>query len=204
MILHPRTIRRLHAGFSLMELLVVISIIALLASMTMGAFSYVQKAAMRNRTTAMHRAIISGLENYHSEFGEYPEPTGGGGMETFHGRSYDTSGARMLYQALSGDGANMIKLASGGGRGSDGKWDADEKMLLTDMPKEMYTVAGSNRNMLLDGFSHPFQYTKGGTEQALNPTFDLWSYGEDEVNVKAADKGTKQSAKATAKWIKNF
>lgn len=203
MIPHTRNPHRLHAAFTLMELLVVISIIALLASMTMGAFSYVQKAAMRNRTTAMHRAIISGLENYHSEFGEYPEPAGGG-MDTFHGRSYGTGGARMLYQALSGDGTDMIRLASGGGRASDGKWDADEKMMLTEMPKEMYSVAGSNRNMLLDGFSHPFQYTKGGTQQAINPTFDLWSYGEDDENTMAEDRGIKQSAKATAKWIKNF
>jgi prepilin-type N-terminal cleavage/methylation domain-containing protein len=202
--LHSHIKVRRRAAFTLMELLVVISIIALLAAMTMGTFTYAQKAAMRNRTTATHRAIISGLENYNSEFGEFPEPASSGGMETFNGKSYNTGSAKMLYQALSGDGSDMIKIASGGATASDGKWEGTEKMLLTDMPKEMYTYHGKNIYTLLDGFSHPFQYTKGGTADAVNPTYDLWSYGEDEDNTKAADKASKQDFKKSAKWIKNF
>lgn len=204
MIIRHRTASRHPAAFTLMELLVVISIIALLAAMTMGAFSYVQKAAMRNRTTATHRGIISGLENYNSEYGEFPQPTGAGGTETFHGKSYNTGSAKMLYQALTGDGSNMIMIASGGGAASNGRWEDGEKMQLTDMPKEMYTFQGQNLYMLLDGFNHPFQYTKGGAADAVNPTYDLWSYGEDEENTKATDKGSKQSSKVSAKWIKNF
>ena len=196
-------IRRNHA-FTLMELLVVIAIIAILAAMTMGTFSYAQKAAMRNRTTAVHRAIVSGLENYNSEYGEYPEPASEGTSSEFNGRSYKTGGALMLYQALTGDGTSNIKIAAGGGGASDGRWTDDEKMLLTEMPKEMYTLSGTNLYMLLDGFAHPFQYTKGGTADAVNPTFDLWSYGEDEANTQVTGKGQKQDAKTSAKWIKNF
>ena len=200
----PRYTSRRHAAFSLMELLVVISIIALLAAMTMGAFTFAQKASMRNRTTAMHRGIISGLENYNSEFGEFPEPSGSGGQREFNGKNYSTGGALMLYQALSGDGSDMIKIASGGTKPSDGKWEGAEKMQLTDMPKEMYTFRGANIYMVLDGFYHPFQYTKGGTSEAINPTYDLWSYGEDEQNTSSMDKAAKQSFKTSAKWIKNF
>lgn len=203
MILHRHPLRR-QAAFSLMELLVVIAIIALLAAMTMGAFTFAQKASMRNRTTAVHRAIISGLENYNSEFGEFPEPSSSGGTKEFNGKNYNTAGALMLYQALSGDGSDMIKIASGETKASDSKWEGTEKMLLTDMPKEMYTFRTENIHMLLDGFYHPFQYTKGGTAEAINPTYDLWSYGEDEQNTAAVDKGAKQNYKTSAKWIKNF
>ena len=195
---------RRNQAFTLMELLVVIAIIAILAAMTMGTFSYAQKSAMRNRTTAVHRAIISGLENYNSEYGEYPEPASDGASREFNGRNYKIGGAQMLYQALTGDGTSSIKIAAGGGGASDGKWTDDEKMLLTDMPKEMYTLSGTNLYMLLDGFAHPFQYTKGGTTNAVNPTFDLWSYGEDESNTQETGKGPKQDAKTSAKWIKNF
>lgn len=188
-----------------MELLVVISIIALLAAMTMGAFTYAQKAAMRNRTTAVHRAIISGLENYSSEYGEFPvaarEETDG---DFPNKKNYYVSGARMLYQALSGDGTDQIKIGSGAGDPSDGKWTDGEKMLLTDMPKDMYSLGGSNVYMLVDAFGHPFQYTKGGTENAINPTYDLWSYGEDETNTDAIGKSAKQDSSVSAKWIKNF
>jgi prepilin-type N-terminal cleavage/methylation domain-containing protein len=52
------------AGFTLIELLVVIAIIALLASLTIGAFSYATAAAGRNRTSATQAAIMSGLERY--------------------------------------------------------------------------------------------------------------------------------------------
>jgi len=186
-----------------MELLVVISIIALLAAMTMGAFTFAQKSAMRNRTTAMHRAIISGLENYHSEYGEYPAPASDS-SDTFNKKTYNIGGATMLYQALSGDGSDKIKLGSGGAAASDGRWDTDEKMMLTDMPKEMYMRGGKNSYMLLDAFYHPFQYTKGGTANAVNSSFDLWSYGEDEENTKSTDKSSKQNPRTSAKWIKNF
>ncbi len=195
---------RRNAAFSLMELLVVISIIALLAAMTMGAFSFAQRSAMRNRTSAAHQAIKSALESYSTEFGEYPEPSGGSDVETFNGKGYGVAGAQMLYQALSGDGSDKIKIGSGTSISSDGKWSDTEKMLLTDMPKEMYTYKGTNRYMLLDGFGHPFQYTKGGTSDAINPTYDLWSYGEDETNTDAVDRASKQDSKKASKWIKNF
>lgn len=201
---YPQISARRQAAFTLMELLVVISIIALLAAMTMGAFTYAQRAAMRNRTTATHRGIISGLENYSSEFGEFPEPASGGGTEIFNGKSYNTASAKMLYQALSGDGTNKINISSGSSIASNGKWETDEKMLFTDMPKEMYTFRGENIYMLIDAFAHPFQYTKGGTNDAINPTYDLWSYGEDDQNTQSVDKSSKQDAKTAAKWIKNW
>ncbi|MBX7211309.1 MAG: prepilin-type N-terminal cleavage/methylation domain-containing protein [Verrucomicrobiaceae bacterium] len=198
------TPKRRAAAFSLMEVLVVISIIALLASMTMGAFSYAQRSAMRNRTTAMHRGIISGLENYHSEYGEYPTPASDGVTEKFGTKTYETGGAMMLYQALSGDGTDKLRLAGGGGSSSDNKWTEGEKMMLSEMPKEFYTRGNSNVYMLLDAFGHPFQYTKGGTMNAVNPSYDLWSYGEDDMNTKSTDKTSKLTPKVSAKWIKNF
>lgn len=189
-------------AFTLIELLVVIAIIMLLAGMTLGVFSMAQRSAMRDRTRAFHAAIKSGLEAYNSEYGEYPEPAGGGTQE-FHGRTYQTGGALMLYQALSGDGSNAIKIA-GGGSASDGKWDDNEKMLLTEMPKEMYNIRGKNSYMLVDGFGHPFQYSKGGTADAVNTTYDLWSYSDDESNTNDTSAASKRDAAKAGKWIKNF
>lgn len=194
-------------GFTLIELLVVMVIISILVGLTFGGFSYARHASMRNRTAATHRAIISGLENYNAEFGEYPAPANPGQTDEFNKNSYPVGGAKMLYQALSGDGTSEIQIASGGGNPSDGKWDSSEKMLLTDMPKQMYTVGETNRYMLLDGYIHPFQYTKGGSTDAVNPTFDLWSfgsYGDKGEDLASIGRETKQNTKATAKWIVNW
>ncbi len=207
---HARTRRA--EGFSLMELLVVITIIGLLSALTMGAFRYAQQASARNRTMAMAKGIESGLTSYNAEWGEYPQPANEDDQDTFNGMSFNVGGAKMLYQALTGDGSSEIKLAAGGGNASDGQWDDDEKLIFKEMPMEMYMISSGgarvNRYMLVDGFYQPFQYTKGGTPEAVNPTFDLWSFG----NVEAAksdltdvqDKQAKLDSKTTAKWIKNF
>lgn len=203
MYIHP--FARRHAGFTLIELLVVIAIIALLASLTIGAFSYATTAAARNRSSATSAAIMAGLEKYHTEFGEYPAPAAPSGTAQFNNVTYLAGGAEMLYQAMSGDGTSAIELATGGGRGSDGNIDDDEarNMMMTDMPKEMWLQVGG-RYYMIDGFRHPLQYTKGGQSNAVNPTYDLWSYGQDEQSSQDDSLSSKTNPQTNAKWITNW
>lgn len=198
-------LQRRHQGFTLIELLVVIAIIALLASLTIGAFSYATAAAGRNRSSATQGAIIAALERYNADFGEYPTPANPDSTAEFNGRTYRSGGAEMLYQALSGDGSNAIELASGGGRGSDGRIDDDEapNMKMPDMPQDIWIVV-NNRYFIIDGFRRPFQYTKGGQPNAVNPTYDLWSYGQDEQNTQADSLAAKTNPNISAQWIVNW
>ncbi len=196
---------RRHSGFTLIELLVVIAIIALLASLTIGAFSYATTAAARNRTSATQAAIMAGLEKYHTEFGEFPAPSSPDGTAQFNNVNYKAGGAEMLYQAMSGDGTSAIDLATGGGRGSDGNIDDAEarNMMMTDMPKEMWLQVGG-RYYVIDGFRKPMQYTKGGRANAVNPTYDLWSYGQDEQSTQEDSIAVKTDPQRSAKWITNW
>ncbi len=194
-------------AFTLIELLVVMVIIAILVGLTFGGFRYARDASMRNHTTATLNAIVSGLENYKSEYGEFPAPANPGNTDEFRKKTIQVGGAKMLYQALSGDGSNEIQIASGGGKASDGKWDADEKMMLVDLPKEIYSINKVNRYMLFDGYLQPFQYTKGGSTDAINPTFDLWSfgaYGDQGESLTSVGREAKQNSKSTSKWIVNW
>lgn len=206
------------AGFTIVELLVVITIIALLFALTIGGFTYAQKSAARSRTTVAMNAIKSALERYSTEFGEYPEPQNPGDTIDIAGKSYDVSGAAMLYQALSGDGYDNIAIAetpaNAGPSNSDGSIDENESknIMLTDMPKEIW-INRDGRYFMADGFGKPFQYTKaetqnGGTsENTINSTYDLWSYGEDEENYTARSTDTLNAGPikdASAKWIKNW
>ena len=196
---------RTATGFTLIELLVVIAIIALLASLTIGAFGYATTAAARNRTSATQAAIMAGLERYNADFGEYPTPSSPESTAMFNNTSYTAGGAEMLYQALSGDGTSAIQLASGGGRGSDGNIDDSEapNIKMSDMPKEIWLLL-NNRYYIVDGFRKPFQYTKGGQANAVNPTYDLWSFGTDETNTSGVSISMKTNPKINSVWITNW
>ncbi len=104
-----------------MELLVVISIIALLAAFVIGSGS--PGSSKRHVTLSTLQAIQSALDRYHTEYGEYPEPVNEDETaEIMPGKVYRIGAARCLYQAMSGDGSDAIK---GTGRGpSDGKISA--------------------------------------------------------------------------------
>lgn len=202
---------RPHPGaFTLIELLVVITIISLLAALTMGTFTYAQQSSARNRTTAGLSAIVNALEQYKEKFGEYPEATSPETMGSGSASSLRIGGALMLYQAITGDGYDNIKGADKsspqGPPASDGQVDATERAnsIRGDLPKTMI-LNTTNGYMLIDGFGHPFQYEKGGSANAVNATFDAWSFAQSKDRDKmSADIATKKDAAKTAVWIKNW
>ncbi|WP_038171837.1 prepilin-type N-terminal cleavage/methylation domain-containing protein [Verrucomicrobium sp. BvORR106] len=206
--------RRLAGAFTLIELLVVIAIIALLAALTLGGFQYAQQAAGRNKTTASLAAIKSGLEQYKEKFGEYPAVPDDLGSDsgTYGGVDVKRGGAAMLYQALSGDGNNYIKLNGAAAALSDGEVSAEEipNSINSNLPPQMIFASGVKKGtdglrFLIDGFGRPFQYTKGGDPNAINPTYDIWSYGHLDSGTKPKDDlNAKKSATETATWIKNW
>ena len=178
-----------------------------LAHYTLIGYPKLVRDAKHNRSSAALRAIMSGLESYRLDYGEYPalaqsEPvlfSAGGGD-----RWYDSNAARTLYQALTGDGTDHIAiLGPNRGKPSDGQVDHSElsNATLFDMPKELWrkTDAGF---ILVDGFGHPFQYTPPGPE-TVNQNYDLWSFGGTSPPAIRIDKATKQSP-ASDRWIKNW
>lgn len=208
-------------AFTLVEMLIVVSIIALLAALTMGGYTYAMRSSKRRVTTGTFEAIKLSLERYNSEFGEYPEPSGDAQMvEIIPGKSYDTSGAACLYQALTGDGYDQIKGADTSASDespaqSDGKTEGTaeiEKMMLVEVPRTIWTVKNS-QYIIIDGFGRPFQYIKAALPEAvgetpeaitINSTYDLWSYSEDEVNTTMKSIETLDKTTASIKWIKNW
>ncbi len=216
-------------AFTLVEMLIVITIIALLASLTMGAYSYAMRSSKRRITTGTFEAIKLALDRYNTEFGEFPEPASKDQMaEIIPGKFYDTSGAACLYQALTGDGYDQIKGVSSpsgsdkSSAGSDGKTEGTDEiknMMLVEVPRTIWT-AKNNRYIIIDAFGRPFQYIKAASSTAtgsgssssssssaattINSTYDLWSYAEDEVNITMKSIDTLKDARLSIKWIKNW
>lgn len=217
-------------AFTLVEMLIVVTIISLLAALTMGGYTYAMRSSKRRTTIGTFEAIKLALERYNAEFGEYPQPTGSNQMVQFPPglATYDTSGAACLYQALTGDGFDQIKgvtssgsAAGGSGGSSDGKVEGTAEIknkMFAEIPQTIFTRKNSTY-ILIDGFGHPFQYLKaaaptattgagsGGTTPTpttVNSTYDLWSYSEDEVNTTKSSIGSLTDSKISAGWIKNW
>ena len=219
-------------AFTLVEMLIVITLISLLAALTLGGYTYAMNSSKRRLTTGTFEAIKLALERYNTEFGEYPQPTGSKVMASFPpGTStYDISGAACLYQALTGDGYDQIKgvtaatsSATGGSAGSssDGKTEGIAEVnnkMFVEVPQTIFTRSGSTY-ILIDGFGHPFQYLKaavattvpaGGapaptpTPTTINSTYDLWSYSEDTQNTSQQSINSLTDPTVSVKWIKNW
>jgi len=215
------------SGFTLVEMMIVISLIVVLAALTLGGYTYAVRGAKRRTTEATMTAITSSLERYFEKFGEYPEPAGQDDFaEIMPGKTYNVSGARCLYQALRGDGYDAIKgagnSANGGSAPSDGNFDEVEiqNVMFKDMPPTMWRKV-NGVYFMADGFSNPFQYIKasaassttggsgsgsggGNAVITINSTYDLWSYGEDVLNTSAKSSDTVENTTISVKWIKNW
>jgi len=64
------------SGFTLLELLVVIGIIAILAGVLLSAGSMALKAALRTKAANLANQIQTGAYGYYTEYSVYPVPTG--------------------------------------------------------------------------------------------------------------------------------
>jgi prepilin-type N-terminal cleavage/methylation domain-containing protein len=149
-------------GFTIVELLTVILIIVILATLIMGALNKVQELKARKFTTVNRKNIELHLESYFTDNGFVP--VGENVLST------------EIYKALSGDFT---------GRGED---EPEGEIYWPELLKEGGSVlVGKNNGLrvILDGYGQSFRYRsaidqEGNAEpKAKNPDFDIWSVGPD-------------------------
>ena len=167
-------------AFTLIEILVVIGIILVLATMTIGGLGWYKRRAAVGRTEVLLKAIDQSLESYRSDNGFLPQGMG------------DDDSSAQVYIALYGDGeleydstGKVVTIKTQ----SDGEPDSGATIHL-DMLNPGFT--GSKRNVtsvggkytIIDAWSKPIRYrhdVTGEDDQMMNPPddFDLWSLGPD-------------------------
>ena len=183
--------RRYIAAFTIIELLIVMTIILVLAGLILATAGYVQKKGARSRTEAEIAAISAALESYKADNGIYPsEPATTEQLQATDVNPSDYAPAsRFLYKQLSGDDdgdpttpapANAKNYLGG----------ALKPQMLSPNPP------GPN-TFIRDPFGNSYGYStlkavNPASTNGYNPTFDLWSTG-------GTTTGTSQS-----QWIKNW
>ena len=199
-------------GFTWLEAIVIVGIIALFAFVILDSSHQGHPPPSRRYLTLRSlQCIQSGLELYDTNFGEFPDPANPDeSIEIEPGKVYRIGAAKCLYQALTGDGYDAIKGVVGDGKcdpQSDGKVNAEEAKVaaVIELPSDIWRKVG-NSYFLVDAFGRPFQYTLANNEKKnpIKMPFDLWSYGEDEKNIRLMSTDAKSNPDIALEWIKNW
>lgn len=152
-------------GFTLIEILVVIVILAVLAGIVVGAAKYAQTKAARSRAQAEIATMESALEHYKNDNGIYPPSTGNRSSPSPPGYPgvIEISNSGSLYAALT-----------------------TPKVYMTFKPNQI--ALNGVITYVVDPFGHPYNYycIPGALDMSNAVTFDLWSYGPNGIN----DEGT--------------
>jgi general secretion pathway protein G len=170
---------RAEGAFTVLELLVVISIIIVLAGLILGTMGYVQKKGARSRAEAEIAAMSAALESYKADNGIYPrssdtdalDPTTDTNASTAPPNNY-TKASLYLYEQLSGDSNADLKPPAG------------TKSYFSFKPQMLSGTKDTSGNLtsvtsLRDPFGNSYGYStmkaSDPAKNGYNPTFDLWS-----------------------------
>lgn len=160
-------------GFTLVELIAVITIIILLAGMVVGGISYVRDRQDREKAKVQIALLSKAIEEYKLDMGVYPgavdnTPTEGDVSE-------------QLYMALFFEGYEASQSTD-----ASTSTDKATKIYLAELDPttskqgwvEKSTTGTPNPELkIVDPWGNPYYYRKGSN--AENPDFDLWSAGKD-------------------------
>ncbi|MDE0835121.1 MAG: type II secretion system protein GspG [Akkermansiaceae bacterium] len=153
-------------GFTLIEMLVVITIIIILAGLSMGGYSFVIQKQANSQAKIQISLLSKALEEYKLDNGEYP----------------DTDKTNDLYKALYWDSDNN-------GTGAD--TDTDQKIYVSqldpDNDNQGWTEGTGANAKIVDPWGKEYIYRRGDHDKAKNPDFDLLSKGTDGIEGNADD-----------------
>jgi len=178
-------------GFTLIELIVVVSIIAILVGLLLSIAGYARNKAARARAETEIAALSAACESYKTDNGVYPREASSTDMLdarlSGNPSSYQTA-SLYLYKQLSGDfAANRTPTGKG---------------YMVFKPNMLFP-ADQTQNVLYihDPFSNSYGYSTiqaatQDTTKGYNPTFDLWS----TVSLTSSPP----TAADQNQWIKNW
>ena len=165
---------RAKRAFTIIELLVVISIIIILAGLILSTVGYVQKKGARSRAEAEIAAISAALENYKADNGIYPTDATTAALDARQNKDATQpiyqNASLYLFQQLSG--LNPAQQPVSGA-----------KNYFAFKPQMLGGTRDANNNVnpvayIRDPFGNSYGYStafQADQSKGYNPTYDLWS-----------------------------
>jgi prepilin-type N-terminal cleavage/methylation domain-containing protein len=163
-------------GFTLVEMLAVITIIVILAALTVGGMGYVREKQARSQARVQIDLLSNAIEEYKQDFGNYP-----------YGGNAAKGDSNILFKALYWD-------SDDNGSGPDA--DLNQKIYLADLDpttnKQKWIDGQKATAKIVDPWGNEYYFRSGKTSDgkpnpgAVNPDFDIWSSGPDGKTSKGA------------------
>jgi prepilin-type N-terminal cleavage/methylation domain-containing protein len=181
---------RRYNAFTLIELIVVVSIIAVLGALVLSTAGYARKKGARARAETEIAAVSAACENYNADNGVYPANSATNALNA------QTSVDPSAYQAASLYLYNALFGATAGSRTPN----TGARSYFVFKPNMLFPA---DQTQTVQYIQDPFGYSYGystidnpvansNPTPGYNPTFDLWSTGG----------GT--TTNDVPKWIKNW
>lgn len=169
-------------GFSLIEILTVLVIIAVLAGMILPAISLVRTAGKKSASRATVNQLSLALRSYYEEYGKWPNDTD---TTKAPNAKLDPDEINGLVQILSGINANLKSSAgspSGNPRGIRFmEFKAADIFLVSAGVTNIYDPWQRPYQICLDGDEDGTTVGIYGTALPLGHSFAVWSTGPDQA-----------------------
>ena len=181
-------------AFTLLEVLVVITIMIILAGLVLSTFGYMQKKGARARAETEIAAMSAACESYKADNGIYPREASSTDMlnaKVSGDPSAYQSASLYLFTQLSGLNQNQTPITGA-------------KSYFSFKPQMLSTDTNGNVTAIKDPFGYSYGYSTAqaanpGGAAGYNPTFDLWS--TSGLTTSPPPSGTDT---ITPQWIKNW
>jgi prepilin-type N-terminal cleavage/methylation domain-containing protein len=189
--------RLYNTAFTLIELIVVVTIITILAGLVLSTAGYARKKGARARAETEIAAMSAACESYRADNGVYP------GSSDTNNLNAKTSFNPSAYQAASLYLYNALFGATNGSRTPN----AGARSYFVFKPN-MLSPADQTQNVqyIQDPFGNSYGYStidnpiaNPSPTPGYNPTFDLWSTAGVAPSPTPAPPATQQDL-----WIKNW
>jgi type II secretory pathway pseudopilin PulG len=177
-------------GYTIVELLIVMTIILVLVGLILATSGYVHNKGARSRAEAEIAAMSAALENYKADNGVYPLDASVDAKTESDPANYKNA-SLTLYKAISGDANN------------DANRSAELISYMSFKPNQLAPTDTSQKvDFIKDPFGNSYGYStiyQTDPAKGYNPTFDLWSTANYSPPSSPTPTPTPQTF-----WIKNW
>lgn len=181
-------------GFTLLEILVVIGVIAILAGMLLPAMHLVRERAKKAKTKALIGNISVAVKAYESDWGAWPQITGMAMCSNTPSAANRLVASKVLFFLLSTDfhAGTAVSTPTGASVGTITPSMTAGPYL--ELAEGDYDLSGVERN-IIDAWGNNLaynadtDYNSGSTPPNNNKSsFDIWSPGADGVTSNSSEK----------------